>query len=101
MQTNNKTTVLDTTSEISMNTIAINRENQFVDYNNYTKEYITHYKSGQQGDEVSLSIYPYMRVKCKELYNSFSTATTENLLTEKQIKKILNIQNKIIKTCSV
>jgi uncharacterized SAM-dependent methyltransferase len=97
MQTNNKTTVLDTTGEISKKTIAINWENQFVDYTNYAKEYITHYKRAQQGDEVSLSIYPYMRVKWEELNNSLSTATTENLLTEKQIKKILKIQNKILK----
>lgn len=38
-----------------------------VDYANYAKEYITHYKKSLKGNSISLSKYPYMKVKWEAL----------------------------------
>ena len=65
------------------------------DYKNYTKEYIKHYKKSLQGNSVSLSIYPYMKVRSEALYEQLFDAKNKSLLTEKQIKKMYKIQIQI------
>ncbi|MBP6182942.1 MAG: hypothetical protein KA461_13410 [Flavobacterium sp.] len=70
------------------------------DYANYAKEYLTHYKKSLKGNSISLSKYPYMKVKWEALSIKLEKAKKRELLTDKQIKKILKIQMKIINTCS-
>lgn len=65
------------------------------DYKNYVKEYVKHFKKAEDGDNTSLAIYPYMRVRWEVLNNRLSTASRKNLLTEKQIKKVNKIHSKI------
>ncbi|MES2574318.1 MAG: hypothetical protein V4572_05205 [Bacteroidota bacterium] len=65
------------------------------DYNNYTKEYIKHYKKSLQGNSISLSIYPYMKARSEALYQQLFDAKEKSLLTEKQIKRIYKIQIQI------
>jgi hypothetical protein len=70
------------------------------DYENYVKEYITHYKKSLKGNSISLSKYPYMKVKWKALGLKLNKAIKKEILTTKQIKKVLRTQLKIVTTCS-
>ena len=65
------------------------------DYKNYVKEYIKHFKKAEKGNDTSLAIYPYMRVRWEALNYRLTSASKMNLLTEKQIKKVNKIQSKI------
>ncbi|SEG39741.1 hypothetical protein [Flavobacterium urumqiense] len=69
------------------------------DYENYVKEYITHYKKSLKGNSISLSKYPYMKVKWEALGLKLDKAKKKELLTNKQMKKVLRIQLKIVNTC--
>jgi hypothetical protein len=69
------------------------------DYDNYVKEYITHYKKSLKGNSISLSKYPYMKVKWEALGLKLDKAIKKESLTNKQIKKVLRIQQKIVGTC--
>lgn len=69
------------------------------DYANYAKEYITHYKKSLKGNSISLSKYPYMKVKWEALGMKLEKAKKKELLTNQQIKKVLKIQMKIVTTC--
>lgn len=69
------------------------------DYENYIKEYIKHYKKALQGNSISLSKYPYMRAKWEVIGMKLDKAKKKELLTNKQIKKVLQIQMKIMHTC--
>lgn len=69
------------------------------DYENYVKEYITHYKKSLKGNSISLSKYPYMKVKWEALGLKLNKAKQKEILTNKQIKKVLRIQLKIVNTC--
>lgn len=69
------------------------------DYENYVKEYITHYKKSLKGNSISLSKYPYMKIKWEALGLKLDKAIRKELLTNKQIKKLLRIQLKIVTTC--
>jgi hypothetical protein len=69
------------------------------DYENYVKEYITHYKKSLKGNSVSLSKYPYMKVKWEALGIKLYKAQKKELLTNKQIKKVLKTQLKIVTIC--
>lgn len=70
-----------------------------IDYNNYTKEYIKHYKKAIDGNSNSLSKYPYLKAKSEALYTQLFLAQEKNFLTEKQIQRIYKIQIKIANTC--
>lgn len=65
------------------------------DYNNYFKEYKKHYKNSQNGDEVSLSLYPYMRAKWEVLKERITKAIDKKCLTKKQVKRVTKINMKI------
>ena len=66
------------------------------DYNNYLKEYKKHFKNSQNGDEISLSLYPYMKAKWEVLKERIAKASAEKRLTEKQIKRVSKINMKIV-----
>jgi hypothetical protein len=69
------------------------------DYKNYYKEYKKHYKNSQKGDQIALSQYPYMRAKWEVLKERILKAHSNKCLTEKQIKKVVKINMKIVKAC--
>jgi hypothetical protein len=69
------------------------------DYDNYVKEYLKDYKKSLQGNSISLSKYPYMKIKSEALYKKLKKATDKKILTESQIKEILKIQLKIVTAC--
>jgi len=95
MRIHNRKETLDTTEETNKNITDSKWSKHLADYKNYVKEYIKHYKKAQKGNEVSLALYPYMRVKWEALNDRLTTAIKRNILTEKQIKKIIKIQQKI------
>ena len=66
------------------------------DYTNYIKEYIRHYKKSLKGNTASSCKYPYMKAKFEDLNTKLNQAQSERLLTQKQIKRKLKIQMKII-----
>lgn len=70
-----------------------------VDYNNYTKEYIKHYKKSIEGNIISLTKYPYMKAKSEMLFEKLLDAQNKTLLTQKQIKRMSQIQIKIAAPC--
>lgn len=100
MKTSNKIDVFANTEEINIDFNDNKWGKQLDDYQNYVKEYIKHYKKAQKGNEVSLALYPYMRVKWEALNKRLNSATKQNLLSEKQIRKVIKIQTKIVNTCS-
>jgi hypothetical protein len=69
------------------------------DYMNYVNEYVLNYKKSLKGSSISLSKYPYMRAKSEALSLKLDKAQKKELLTKKQIKKILKIKMKIINSC--
>ncbi len=69
------------------------------DYKNYFKEYKKHYENSKNGDQVSMSQYPYMRARWEVLKERIIKAHSNNCLTKKQIQKVVKINMKIVKTC--
>jgi hypothetical protein len=67
------------------------------DYNNYVKEYIKHYKKSLTGNPISLSKYPYMKIKSEVLAERLNKAQERSILNEIQIKRILKIKIKLVK----
>ena len=56
------------------------------DYNNYTKQYIKHYKKSLSGDTYSLSTYPYMKLRPEVLSKILDDAQRRFSLNKKQYK---------------
>lgn len=69
------------------------------DYNNYVKEYLIHYKKSLKGNSVSLSKYPYLKVKSESLSKKLNKGIEKELLTKKQVSKVFKIQKKIVNAC--
>jgi hypothetical protein len=67
------------------------------DYNNYVKEYKKHYENSQNGDEISLSLCPYMRAKWEDLKERIIRGYCKKCLTKKQVKRVIKINMKIVK----
>lgn len=68
------------------------------DYYNYVKEYKMHYKKSKEGNEMSLSLYPYMKEKWAALRKRINRAYENKRLNEKQIERVVTM--KIVKTHS-
>lgn len=69
------------------------------DYNDYTKKYIKHYKKSLDGNSVSLTKFPDMKLRSEILYKSLFDAQKSASLTEKQIRRMHKIQMKIANPC--
>lgn len=69
------------------------------DYDNYVKEYLKNYKKSLQGNIISFSKYPYMKIKSEALNKKLHKAIDKGLLTKNQMKKFLKIQLKIVNKC--
>jgi hypothetical protein len=68
-------------------------------YNNYTKEYLIHYKKSLKGNVISFLKYPYFKVKSESLSKKLNKGIKKELLTKKQLSKIYKIREKIINAC--
>lgn len=99
MQTNNNPEIEKNSKKLKPATIDNKWKKKLHDYKNYLKAFIKHYKKAQKGNDESQAIYPYMRLKWETLNEQLNNATTKQLLTEKQIKKVKKIQTKIINAC--
>ncbi len=64
------------------------------EYNNYSKEYIKHYKKALNGNFFSMLRYPNMKAKSEDLLQQLIDAQTNSLLTKKQIKELQKLKNK-------
>ena len=69
------------------------------DYDNYVKEYLIHYKKSLKGNSISLSKYPYLKVKSERLSKKLSRGIEKELLTKKQLTKVFKIRKKIVNAC--
>lgn len=67
------------------------------DYNNYVKEYNIHYLNSLKGDERSISLYPYMKEKWEALKSRLIKAYNNKRLSDRQIRRIVKINMKIVK----
>jgi hypothetical protein len=85
---------------IVQNPIPTNKwKNHLMDYTNYTEAYIFHYKKAVSGNAVSLSKYPYLKIKSDALGKRLHKAKKQSLLSEKQEKEILKIQLNLLNAC--
>lgn len=75
-------------------------DNYLIDYNNYLKTYIKHYKRSVKGNLKSLAIYPYMKLKAEVIRKKLIYAERKNILNNEQLKKLSKIKLKIIKIFS-
>jgi hypothetical protein len=96
MKIKNKTEVLENTEKTNQSSIKKKWNKQLDDYKNYRQECLKHYKKAQKGNEVSLAIYPYLKVKWEVLNQRLNSAAKKNILNEKQMNKISKIQSKIV-----
>ena len=69
------------------------------DYNYYVKEYLKHYKKSLKGNSISLSKYPYFKLKSESLNKKLNKGIKKELLTKKQQTTIFKIRKKIVNTC--
>lgn len=79
----------------------INKYNKYLDdYNTYTKNYIKHYKKSTMGDIISLSKYPYLKIKSENVEKKLHKAQIQSALTKKQIKRFIELKMKLVKAIS-
>ncbi len=68
------------------------------DYENYIREYLKHFKKSLKGNSVSLSKYPYLKVKSKTIKKKLDKAQKMGLLTKKQLQLFGKTKLKIFNT---
>lgn len=56
-------------------------------------------KKSLKGNSVSLSKYPYLKVKSESLSKKLNKGIEKELLTKKQVSKVFKIQKKIVNAC--
>jgi hypothetical protein len=69
------------------------------DYDNYVKAYLIRYKKSLKGNTISLSKYPYLKVKSESLSKKLNKGMQNELLTKKQLAKVFKIREKIVNAC--
>jgi calcineurin-like phosphoesterase family protein len=91
-----KSLVLDTMEKGKSKTKSKKWDKYLADYKNYFKEYKKQYKSAQNGDQIALSQYPYMRAKWEALKKRMIKAKDNNSLNEIQVQKVDKINMKTV-----
>jgi len=99
MRDTENTTVSEITEKHITQPLISKWDKCLIDYDNYLKEYIKHYKKSLKGNLDSLSKYPYMMAKSEALCERLNEAQNKELLTKKQLKKLSKIKMKIIYAC--
>ena len=96
----NETISIQNVLENNKEEIILNRwDKKLNDYNNYVKEYLIHYKKSLKGNSISLSKYPYLKVKSESLSKKLNRGIEKELLTKKQLTKVFKIREKIVNAC--
>ena len=97
----NETISIQNVLEKNKEEIILNKwDKKLNDYNNYVKEYLIHYKKSLKGNSISLSKYPYLKVKSESLSKKLNRGIEKELLTKKQLTKVFKIREKIVNACS-
>ena len=99
MRANEKVLVIENTELRKHNTGSDKWDRYLDDYNNYVKEYNKHYLNALKGDERSISLYPYMKEKWEELKKRLIKAYNNKRLSDRQIRRVVRINMKIVKAC--
>lgn len=73
-------------------------DKSLVDFNNYTRKYIKHYKKSLTGNLVSLSTYPYMKIRTEIIAERLLKAQKKSILSTKQIERFVKIKMKVVKS---
>ncbi|MFT7396428.1 MAG: hypothetical protein ACI96G_001182 [Flavobacterium sp.] len=97
MRANERVLVLEEVEQIKDKTKNSKWDNYLDDYNNYATEYNKHYLNAQKGDQRSIALYPYMKEKWETLKKRLLKAYNNKRLSERQIKRVLKINMKIVK----
>jgi hypothetical protein len=92
-----KVLVLEKTAKGKENTGNEKWDRYLDDYNNYVKEYNKHYLNALKGDERSISLYPYMKEKWENLKKRLVKAYNNKRLSDRQIRRVVKINTKIVK----
>ncbi len=96
----NETISIQNVLENNKEEIILNKwDKKLNDYNNYVKEYLIHYKKSLKGNSISLSKYPYLKVKSESLSKKLNRGIEKELLTKKQLTKVFKIREKIVNAC--
>ncbi|MFV8322340.1 hypothetical protein [uncultured Flavobacterium sp.] len=96
----NETISIQNVLEKNKEEIILNKwDKKLNDYNNYVKEYLIHYKKSLKGNSISLSKYPYLKVKSESLSKKLNRGIEKELLTKKQLTKVFKIREKIVNAC--
>lgn len=69
-------------------------------YEEYVDQYIRFYKKALGGDLNAISEYTGMMEKATQLFESINEAQNDNELDERQIKRLMEIQNKMLQVAS-
>ena len=99
MELNETITTLEVTAKSKKKSQEKKWNKKISDYNNYLEEYLKHYKKAIKGNAVSLSTYPYFKLKFEYSNIKLNMAIKEGLLTKKQQAAIFKIQSKIVNMC--
>jgi hypothetical protein len=88
--------VLDTAENGNSKNKSKKWDKYLADYKNYFNEYKRQYKNAQNGDQVALSQYPYMRDRWEALKGRMIEAKDNNCLTQTQAEKVDKINVKTV-----
>jgi hypothetical protein len=91
-----KELVLHTTEKVTDRSKSKKWDKYLADYKNYFKEYKRQYKNAQNGDQIALSQYPYLRARWEALKGRMIKAKENNCLTQTQVEKVDKINVKTI-----
>jgi glutamyl-tRNA reductase len=95
MRANERVLVQEDVEQIKI-TLAIVNGIDLDDYNNYVKEYNKHYLSAQKESKID-SIISHMKEKWEALKKRLIKAYNNKRLSERQIKRVIKINMKIVK----
>ncbi|MEZ7499974.1 hypothetical protein QO200_14640 [Flavobacterium sp. Arc3] len=94
-----KVLLLEKTGKENEVTVSNKWDRYLDDYNNYVKEYNKHYLNALKGDQRSISLYPYMKEKWESLKKRLIKAYNNKRLSDRQIRRVVKINMKIVKAC--
>lgn len=90
----------NTTSDVISDSGNEDFDKMLVDYDDYVTQYIKFYKKAMKGDDNAFAEYPALMEKATVLSRSMKKAKSENKLTAKQIKKMMEIEMKMLQAAS-
>lgn len=73
-------------------------DKSLLDFKNYTRKYIKHYKKSLTGDLISLTKYPYMKIRTEIIAERLLKAQRKSVLSSEQIDRFVKIKMKVIKS---